>query len=85
VEVPQWGAQRESLELVHAAVYEQCRLNNGYPYVLTRADEQAVIMGQEREALETMIAQALARRGLPPLEPSRKAAQKQVARWRRSR
>jgi len=84
VEVPEWVVQcRESLDLVHTAVYDQCRFNNGYPYVLTRADEQAVILGEEREVLEAMIVQAMARHGLDWPSLSRKAQQKQVARWRR--
>jgi hypothetical protein len=83
VEVPEWVAGRvERLDMVHAAVYDQCRVNNGYPYVLTRADEQAVILGEEREILQEMIVQAMARHGLPLPELSRKAQQKQVARWR---
>lgn len=86
VEVPQWVARQPArLDLVHAAVYDQCRFNNGYPYVLTRADELAVILGDEREALETRIVQSLMRHGLPWPELSRKAQQKQVARWRRRR
>jgi hypothetical protein len=84
VEVPEWVARhRDRLDLVHATVYEQCRFNNGYPYVLTRADELAVILGDEREALENLIVQSLVRHGLPWPELSRKAQQKQVARWRR--
>jgi hypothetical protein len=71
--------------LVQALTFDQCRFNNGYPYVLTRADELAVIVGEEREALEAMIARAMARHGLPLPELSRKAQQKQVARWRRRR
>jgi hypothetical protein len=86
VEVPEWViADPLRLELTHAAIYEQCQLNNGYPYVLTRADEEAVIMGEERQKLETMISQAMVRHGLPLPELSRKAQQKQVARWRRRR
>jgi hypothetical protein len=84
VEVPEWVArQPEQLDLVHATVYEQCGCNNGYPYVLTRADELAVILGAEREALEAMISRAMTRHGLPLPELSQKAQQKQVARWRR--
>jgi hypothetical protein len=84
VEVPEWIAREPAqLDLAHAVVYDQCRFNNGYPYVLTRADEQAVILGGEREALDGMIAQAMARHGLWMPELSRKAQQKQVARWRR--
>jgi hypothetical protein len=86
IEVPEWIARDPGrLELAHAAIYDQCRCNNGYPYVLTRADEQAVILGQEREALEGMIMQAMARNGLNLPELSRKAQQKQAARWRRRR
>jgi len=84
VEVPEWIARQPAqLDLIHAAVYNQCLYNNGYPYILTRADELAVILGDEREALETMIVQALMRQGLPWPELSRKAQQKKVARWRR--
>jgi hypothetical protein len=84
VEVPVWVARQPAkLDLAHATVYNQCLFNNGYPYVLTRADELAVILGDEREALEDMIVQALIRHGLPWPELSRKAQQKQVARWRR--
>lgn len=84
VEVPEWAArQPEMLELVHATTYDQCRFGSGYPYVLTRADEQAVILGDEREALEGYITRAMARHGLPVPELSRKAQQKRVARWRR--
>lgn len=86
VEVPEWVARRpDQLDLAHAVVYEQCRFNSGYPYVLTRADEQAVMLGEEREALESMLLRAMARHGLDWPELSRKAQQKQVARWRRQR
>ncbi|HNS49586.1 MAG TPA: DNA double-strand break repair nuclease NurA [Anaerolineae bacterium] len=84
VEVPEWVAKRADwLELVHAVVYGQCRLNNGYPYVLTRADELAVIQGSEREILEGMLVQEMMRQGLQLPDLSRKAAQKRVARWRK--
>ena len=84
LEIPEWLASRpEALGLVHAAVVDQCLFNNGYPYILTRADEQAVIQGEERETLEAMLAQAMMRNGLDLPELSRKAQQKQVARWRR--
>jgi hypothetical protein len=63
-------------------VYEQCRFNEGYPYVLARADELAVILGPEREVLEEMIVQAMARHGLRVPELSAKARLKGVARRR---
>jgi hypothetical protein len=83
VEVPEWVARRPDwLDLVHASAYDQCLLNNGYPYVLTRADELAVVLGAEREVLEAMLARAMARHELDWPELSRKALQKRVARWR---
>ena len=86
VEVPVWAAcHAEWLALVHTAIYQQCRINNGYPYVLTRADEQAVILSEEREVLEGMIGRAMASHGMPLPELSRKAQQKQKARWRKRR
>ena len=85
VEIPEWVARQPSqLDLVHAAVYDQCSFNNGYPYILTRADELAVILGDERRVLEEMLMQAMVRNGLSLPELSRKAQQKKVARWRRS-
>ncbi|MBN1659942.1 MAG: DNA double-strand break repair nuclease NurA [Anaerolineae bacterium] len=83
VEVPEWIARQPSkLALVHGAVYEQCRFNLGYPYVLARADELAVILGPEREVLEEMMVQAMARHGMRVPELSAKARLKGVARRR---
>lgn len=84
VEVPEWvAAEPQQLGLVHAAVYDQCRINEGYPYVLTRADEQAVIPGEERRLLEELLVRTMLQHGMALPELSRKARQKQVARWRR--
>jgi hypothetical protein len=84
VEVPVWVARHAGqLNLVQAVVYDQCCFNNGYPYALTRADEQAVILGEERQVLEGMIVRAMIDHGLLLPQLSRKAQQKQVARWRR--
>jgi hypothetical protein len=81
IEVPEWVALNpEKLGLVQTLVYDQCSINNGYPYALTRADELAIILAQEREALEAMILQAMNRQGLPLPRLSYKAAQKRIAR-----
>ncbi len=86
VEVPEWVAARPAaLARVHALVYDQCRVNDGYPYALTRADELAIIFNDEREALEAMLLQAMSRQGLPLPRPSPKARQKRRARPRRRR
>jgi hypothetical protein len=81
IELPGWVAlSPEKLNRVHALVYDQCQINNGYPYVLSRADELAIVLNEEREALETMLLQAMSRQGmhLPRLSP--KERQKRVAR-----
>jgi hypothetical protein len=81
IELPNWAAlSSDKLDLVHALVYDQCRINQGYPYALTRADELAVILNEEREALEMMILQAVSRHGMPIPRISHKAAQKRIAR-----
>ncbi len=81
IEIPEWVAcNEEQLHLVHALVYDQCCLNNGYPYALSRADELAIILNEEQEALETMLLQAMSRRGMPLPRLSPKAAQKRVVR-----
>jgi NurA domain len=81
IEVPEWVAlSPEKVRWVHALVYDQCRINNGYPYALTRADELAIILNEEREALEAMIMQAMSRRRMPLPRVSFKAAQKRIAR-----
>lgn len=77
VEVPEWVARDQaSVDRVHAAVYEQCRVSDGFPYVLMRAHELAVVTQAERRELEQMVIGALIRRGLTP-SYSQKALGKQ--------
>jgi hypothetical protein len=67
VEVPEWVAQdKAKLDLVHAALVEQCRVTDGFPYVLMRAHELAVVTLGERREFEQMVTGALLRRGLSP-------------------
>ena len=49
----------------------------GYPYVLARAHELALISTDERRDLEEMVTAALRRQGLDP-RPSEKAWQKEL-------
>jgi hypothetical protein len=78
LEVPRWVANdRALLDLLHAAIYEQCRVPGGYPYVLARAHELAVIGGREREEFEAMIMAAMLRNDIIPA-PSEKARLKQL-------
>jgi hypothetical protein len=81
IEIPEWVAlSPEKVQWVHALVYDQCAINGGYPYALTRADELAIILGEERDALEMMILRAASQQGAPVLRTSYKEAQKRVAR-----
>jgi NurA domain len=82
VEVPAWVAQDAALlGRVHAALLDQCRSTGGFPYVLVRAHELAVITNQDREQLEGLIQQRLLASHLGA-RPSQKATTK---RWTRSR
>ena len=65
VEVPVWIALDPSaVGLLHAAVVEQCKVSPGYPYVLARAHEIAVVTSTERAEFEKMIATQLIRLGI---------------------
>ena len=67
IEVPQWIAtDKTKLDLVHAAIVEQCRVSDGFPYVLMRAHELAVVTVNERREFEQMVIGSLIRRGLTP-------------------
>jgi hypothetical protein len=56
VDIPLWIAQDlESVALVHALLFDQCRLTGYYPYVLTRAHELAVVGKLDADNLNEMI------------------------------
>jgi hypothetical protein len=57
VDIPMWVArERTSVDAVHALLYDQCQLLGDYPYVLTRADEMAVVGRQDQAELDHRIA-----------------------------
>jgi hypothetical protein len=67
IEIPAWVATNpQALDTLHAAIVRQARITGSYPYVLARADELAVVSGEEREAVEMMLAVELRRNGLQP-------------------
>jgi hypothetical protein len=67
VEIPAWlVTDPQGLDVLHAAIVRQARINGGYPYVLARAHELAIISGEEREAFEMMLAVEMRRKGLKP-------------------
>jgi hypothetical protein len=78
VEVPEWVAtNRDAVSLLHAALVDQCRKGFGYPAVLARADDRAVISLGDRDVLDTLVQQELARQGVVS-RPSAKLSRKQV-------
>ncbi len=55
VDIPRWLADDPTaVDQIQALIVDQCKM--AYPYVLTRADEIAVILSQDRDYLEKMIA-----------------------------
>jgi hypothetical protein len=78
VEVPEWVARdRGLLAGVHSVLVDQCMKGFGYPAVLARADDRAVISMSDRGVLDALVQQELARRGVSS-RPSAKLSRKQV-------
>ena len=66
VELPAWAAaDADLLDLAQHAVYADCQLT-GFPYVLARAHELAVVSHEERGQFEEMLGQFMLRNGLTP-------------------
>lgn len=86
VEVPMWVAENKRLVgETQAMLYQQCdQLVTRYPYALMRADELAVVRGEEEKQLRTMIKVSLTRHGVGALE-SEKQRGKDVARAAKTR
>jgi hypothetical protein len=56
VDIPIWVARdKTALNTVHALLVDQCRIIGNYPYVITRADEIAVVGRRDQEELENRI------------------------------
>jgi hypothetical protein len=78
VEIPEWVARDQSLlGSLHAILVDQCSKGFGYPAVLARADDRAVISLADRGVLDALVQQALARHGVVA-RPSAKLARKQM-------
>jgi len=83
VEVPAWVVQNPVMvDALHAVLVQQCQVvpTKQYPYLLTRADETAVVSRDEKEQVDNMIAQELYRYGQAVPEKSQKQQSKEVAR-----
>lgn len=85
VDIPRWVAENKAVVgVVHSLIYDQCCILKNYPYVLTRADELAVVGRDDEENLGTMIGLAMQRAGVPGTE-SAKQGGKDAARGGRTR
>ena len=66
VEAPAWVMETPAYrDLVHAVVVDQCYRGGGYPPALQEAHEQAVITAGDRQMVQTLVEQELARLGIP--------------------
>lgn len=75
IEVPGWVAAREDwLDIAQATIYANCE-PTGYPYVLARAHELAVVTQAEKGELDRLLQQVMLRNGMMP-EISVKASNK---------
>jgi len=65
VDVPEWAVEdRARLDRLHQVIWEQSQVTGGYPYVLARAHELAVITHEQRRALEQMLGSVMLDRGI---------------------
>ncbi|MFN2145692.1 MAG: DNA double-strand break repair nuclease NurA [Anaerolineales bacterium] len=83
VDIPAWvAADPEKVNTLHAALVAQCQVMSSacYPYVLTRADEIAVVTRKDKQKVADMIAKALRSQGLDVIGLSEKQQGKEAAR-----
>jgi hypothetical protein len=81
VEIPRWVADDPGkLELLHAALVNQCRMmgSKPYPYLLHRAHEVAVVSREEKFQVEQMLLQELHRQEQETDEGSYKQSAKDL-------
>jgi len=81
VELPKWVADdAEKLDLLHAALLEQCRIMGArpYPYILHRAHEIAVVRFEEKKQVEAMLEMELRCTGGEVEEKSAKQSAKDL-------
>lgn len=74
VDIPRWVAEDKSaVAAVHGLIYDQCRILRNYPYVLTRADELAVVGRDDETNLGVMIDLAMQRVGISGSETAKQS------------
>ena len=56
IDIPEWVAEsRQNVEIIHALIIDQCRITGPYPYILARADEEAVVGKEDQAYLDNWI------------------------------
>lgn len=88
VEVPGWIAEdQDQLDILHGVLLHQCRVMGGagYPYLLHRAHEVALVQREEQEMLTEMIMRERRTRGLSTGQISHKKYYKDRAGRKRYR
>jgi hypothetical protein len=86
VDLPQWVAQDSAaVTAIHALLYDQCCILGNYPYVITRADEVAVVQRRDQEELEFRIGRRMDEYGLDTAAITAKAQTKLFARSQKQR
>ncbi len=88
VEVPAWVAENgDKLDCLHALLNHQCRVMGGmgYPYLLHRAHEIAVVQREEQELLTELILRERRKRGVSVGRKSHKQYYKDQAGRKRYR
>lgn len=85
VDIPMWVAREPAaVDAVHALLYDQCQLLGDYPYVLTRADEMAVVGRQDQAELDHRIALRMQTVGLEGVLTAKQTS-KDIARGGKTR
>ncbi|MFZ0546122.1 MAG: DNA double-strand break repair nuclease NurA [Candidatus Promineifilaceae bacterium] len=85
VDIPRSVAEDETaVSAVHSLIYDQCKILGGYPYIITRADEQAVVTFRDKEHLDIMIGNKMQQYDISS-DITAKQSGKNVARGSKSR
>lgn len=83
VDIPMWVARdRAAVNALHALILDQCAMQGRtpYPYALARADELALVSGQDRRKLDELIRMELRKQGVEPGSAAPKLQSKRAAR-----
>jgi len=80
IDLPLWVAEDEmAVQMIHELIVDQCKILGRYPYVITRADEMAVVGKQDQAELEFRIGRMMDQFGVAT-ESTAKQLTKDIAR-----